>query len=479
MMSFPDYDNCDTEPFANGVRATLMMAYAQEDIPDGVSEADLRIGRWSQSSQKWIQSGIINPVVDAVNNTVTVLIDQTGTYSVVAATTFRVTTPVFMPRCDDYTGPYMRFCSIIEDELYGINTDEIKVVLDGPADDPIFDMMTIYYDGYAANGFDADYDGTAHTLCVEVDDDYCYEALRSSYDDGWSGIGLPGGTYDLHIWAMNGAGETKHLEHTFMVDATAPTITFTDKDGAYGTVKTVDTHPIFYLMIEDYESGMDLDEVYIDVFVVDPDAAYTEHVEDEERLGTITPSAMTYDPVSGLLIADFGEIYRDDLPEGLSLDVVVYNGHFTNCVDDDCEYGDCRCYYNDDGVADCAGNNATPVWRRFTVKAEEEPGPIYVTDVKSYPNPFNPAGGECATISMKLSKSAHVMIKVYDFAGEHVMTVADDWYGSGEHLLHWCGGDGNGNTVATGAYIGYVRIDDYMKVFTKTLKIGVVNGGND
>ncbi len=465
------------ECFDNDMNADVSMSYDTASIPSGFAEGDLRVARLYNGA--WTYSGITDVTVDEGANKVFFETGTAGVYAVVAHSTLRIATPVFMPRCGDYTGPYMRFCSIIEDDLYGVNSAEIRVVLDGPAEDPIFDMMKIYDGGSVANGFDAYYDNTANTLCVEVDDDYCYETLKSSYDDGWSGIGLPGGTYDLHIWAMNGAGETKYLEHTFMVDATAPTIAFTDKDGAYVTVKTVDTHPIFYLMIDDDESGVDLDEVYIDVFVVDPDAAYGEHVEDEERLGTITPSAMTYDPVTGLLIADFGEIYRDDLPEGLSLDVVVYNGHFTNCVDDDCEYGDCRCYYNGDGVADCAGNNATPVWRRFTVKAEEEPGPIYVTDVKSYPNPFDPAGGECATISMKLSKGAHVMIKVYDFAGEHVITIADDWYGSGEHLLHWCGGDGNGNTVATGAYIGYVRIDDNMKVFTKTLKIGVVNGGND
>ena len=98
--------------------------------------------------------------------------------------------------------------------------------------------------------------------------------------------------------------------------------------------------------------------------------------------------------------------------------------------------------------------------------------------MKSFPNPFDPSDGG-ATIRFTLSTDAHVMIKIYDFAGEHVATVADDWYASGATDVMWYGDTGNGEPIATGAYIGYVKIDDGSKVVTKTLKIGVVNGGND
>jgi hypothetical protein len=188
---------------------------------------------------------------------------------------------------------------------------------------------------------------------------------------------------------------------------------------------------------------------------------------------------MHYDSEMGYLIAEFGEIYRDELPEGLSLDVVVYNGDFTNCTDDDCEYGDCRCYYKEHGVADCAGNHATPVWRRFTVKPAEDDEPVGVVDIKSYPNPFDPVSGECATIWFKLSSEGRVTIKIYDFAGEPVATVADEWMSSGEHEVMWYGTDASGETVATGAYIGFFKADDNSKVVTRTFKIGVVNVGNN
>jgi flagellar hook assembly protein FlgD len=113
------------------------------------------------------------------------------------------------------------------------------------------------------------------------------------------------------------------------------------------------------------------------------------------------------------------------------------------------------------------------------VKKEDGDGPVVVTDVKSYPNPFDPSSGECATVSFGISTAGHVTIKIYDFAGQHVETLADDWYHSGDHQLMWCGTDGSGETVASGAYIGYFRVDSGSKVVTTTLKIGVVNGGND
>jgi hypothetical protein len=474
MMVFT-YDGF--EYFDNEMYADVVMSY--EPLA-GFPEGDLRVARLDDG--EWTYEGIHNVDVNEAANTVSFDVEMAGVYAVVAHTTFRITKPVFMPYCGDYTGPYMEFCSIIEDDLYGVDSDEIRVVLDGPAEDVIFDMMKIYDGGSVASGFYAYYDRTANKLCVEVDDDYCWDTLNSS-NGGWSGWGLPGGTYTLHIWAMNGVDEVKHREDTFMVDDTPPTVAFTDEMGTSGlTVKYVDTYPVFYLKIEDDMSGVDLNEVYIDVFIVDPQGHMEDwgewDVEAEERLGTITPSAMTYDAECGIITAEFGEIYRDELPEGLSLDVVVYNGTFTSCNDDDCEYGDCRCYYNEHGVADCAGNNATPVWRRFTVKREVPPGPVVVTDIKSYPNPFDPSKGG-ATICMTLSTDAHVTIEIFDFAGVHVATVADGWYSSGDSEVMWYGDNGNGDPIATGAYIGYVKVDDGSKVVTKTLKIGVVNGGND
>jgi flagellar hook assembly protein FlgD len=101
---------------------------------------------------------------------------------------------------------------------------------------------------------------------------------------------------------------------------------------------------------------------------------------------------------------------------------------------------------------------------------------VQVNDVKSYPNPFDPWKNEVATISFDLTKAADVTIKILDFAGSPVKTVYTGWLEPGlyDGKYFWDGSDESGKTVASGAYIGFIKIDDGSKVITKDLKIGVV-----
>jgi flagellar hook assembly protein FlgD len=104
---------------------------------------------------------------------------------------------------------------------------------------------------------------------------------------------------------------------------------------------------------------------------------------------------------------------------------------------------------------------------------------VGVSDVMTYPNPFDPWNGEYATISFELTKAANVTVEIFDFAGEPVATIADQSYGSGTYTVNWFGTDEAGHIVGTGAYIGYIKIDDGQRVVTKNLKIGVANGSKD
>jgi hypothetical protein len=144
--------------------------------------------------------------------------------------------------------------------------------------------------------------------------------------------------------------------HTFTVDATPPHVAFV---GEY-----VAPNPSFHLTLTDMESGVDESMVYLDVFAVEPGGHET---EDEELLGTATPSAMDFSMGEGGVTVNFGDmVYHQTLPHGMSIDVVVYDGYYENYTGE-CSYGECRRYPNDHGVPDCAENNANPVWRRFTV----------------------------------------------------------------------------------------------------------------
>ena len=91
---------------------------------------------------------------------------------------------------------------------------------------------------------------------------------------------------------------------------------------------------------------------------------------------------MTYDEETGEVTFEH-MTFGQTLSDGMSIDVIVYDGHVPfdyynegwytgQVVYDGCDdYDDhqCRYYYSEQGIADCVGNHANPVWRRFTVDA--------------------------------------------------------------------------------------------------------------
>ncbi|MHA1812344.1 MAG: hypothetical protein ACTSYX_02805, partial [Candidatus Thorarchaeota archaeon] len=354
-VSGTDCNPTSAEDFDHGLRAWVTMTYDESLLPEGVVEEDLRVALWKVSDgyRYWTTSGLQDFSVDPEANTITFTTRTPGVFSVVAYTTFRITTPVILPRCGEYTGVYPKICTVIEDLLNGVNEKEIKVVLSGPAEDPIFDRVTIYHQR-AMSGWSGEYDDVSHMLCLELEEDYDFGTLLGARtaDGGWSGYGLPGGTYTLDIYAVNNAGDSEHLEHTFKVDATVPVVDFV---GEY-----VAPDPSFSLTITDTESGIVCDSIYIDVFAVKPGTGN----EYEDFLGTLTPTSC--DPATGVVEFD-NVVFGGTLDDGRAIDVVLYGGTYT--VTGSCSYGDCRTYGPGDGVPDCVGNHANPVWRRYVVDA--------------------------------------------------------------------------------------------------------------
>jgi hypothetical protein len=383
------YDDCYHEHFDNGNRAWICMDYDEADIPEGYAEEDLRIAWWSQDNQEWYfdeHSEFALPTVDTETNKACVYVDQTGTYSVTATKPLRISTPVFDPRCacvEDvcYTGVWPTFCTIVEDMRYSY-VDEILVVLNGPAGNPIYDDTIIYDAGggesggsgwfseveYGA-GWYGTYEETSNRLCLKLVHSDNWSSYWDYWDEDWFFFygdiisdGLPAGTYTVDITAQNEMGDTENLTYTFKVDATPPDVDFV---GEY-----VMKDPEFTLTVTDLESGVETGSIFLDIFGVEPDDDYccdydTEH---EDYLGTATPTAMDFDPVSGGYTVTFADMaYGGTLADGMSIDVVVYNGSYH--TGGDCSYGECRKYDSDDGVLDCAENAANPLWRRFTVDA--------------------------------------------------------------------------------------------------------------
>ena len=103
-------------------------------------------------------------------------------------------------------------------------------------------------------------------------------------------------------------------------------------------------------------------------------------------------------------------------------------------------------------------------------------GRLIIRDVHSYPNPFNPIKGERAKIVFKSNREnnqdAEMSAEVYDLAGKHIATLAQNADGE----LIWNGTTDEGELVANGAYFCYVKIKDLqdLKIENYLLKIAVV-----
>jgi hypothetical protein len=81
--------------------------------------------------------------------------------------------------------------------------------------------------------------------------------------------------------------------------------------------------------------------------------------------------------------------------------------------------------------------------------------------IGNYPNPFNPE----TTIRFSVgAMSTPVRIDVYNIRGQHVRTLVDELYESGEHDIVWNGTDENDNPVASGVYFYRMVSDKHNEV---------------
>jgi hypothetical protein len=458
--------------FDEGYSAHVKMTYSESDIPEGASESDLRVARWNTSGRIWEYSGIFNVQQDLDANEIWFNATCMDLYAVVYTQGFRIAEPMFLPSCNGYTGRMPTIKAIIEDEIHGVDPDDIKVTISGPYGNPVFDNMIIWDDGDAAWGWSGWYDYVANELKLKMNNHEFNWRDEFGYD---MADGLPGGVYTLTYVALNGIGERKTKTVEFTVDATPPSVEL------LGDV--VGAHPVIELKVNDLHAGLDFDKICADLYIVervDQDCCYDGYygpVEAEERLGWVKPTMMTWDPETHIIELEFGQVYFDGLSHGLSIDVVVFD------CEHECDHGDygdecddCMCYYMEHGVMDCVGNHATPVWRRYTIDIyhdDDGDGEFGITDVYFYPNPYDVSTGEAGTIFYSAEGAGNVTIKIFDFAGEYVTTVYDGWT-QGTDRIPWYGQDNTGRTVGAGAYIGSITFDNGSAVVTRNFKIGVI-----
>jgi len=83
-----------------------------------------------------------------------------------------------------------------------------------------------------------------------------------------------------------------------------------------------------------------------------------------------------------------------------------------------------------------------------------QPAPVKAPSV-SYPNPFRSA----TTISFNLDEPAHVVLEVYNVAGQRVKKLVDEMLPSGQHGIPWNGTADDGSKVSSGVYFYRIAVN--------------------
>ena len=74
---------------------------------------------------------------------------------------------------------------------------------------------------------------------------------------------------------------------------------------------------------------------------------------------------------------------------------------------------------------------------------------------QNYPNPFNPS----TAIGYDLPQAGHVVLEVYNLAGQLVRRLVNGQTEAGHHRVGWDGRDDFGQTVASGIYLYRLTVD--------------------
>jgi len=83
--------------------------------------------------------------------------------------------------------------------------------------------------------------------------------------------------------------------------------------------------------------------------------------------------------------------------------------------------------------------------------------PQHAVVLQNYPNPFNSK----TTIIFELSKTAHVLLKVYNTIGREIAILAKGEKQAGMYRINWDGSDELGRSVTSGVYFYRLLINEY------------------
>ena len=216
-------------------------------------------------------------------------------------------------------------------------------------------------------------------------------------------------------WARNTG--SRYVEQRFIVDMKGPNCVISSPS------TTVAPDGDLHIMATLYDDGAGIDDDAVTVVVVDPEGNTVEFTE--------------------------GPDVEDGVVTG-TIEGPLVRGEYTVTI----------------RGADRLGNTCSVT---KTVKAQSDL--LGVTQAYTFPNPFDPASSN-ANIRFTLSKPADVTIKVYDFAGEFVTTLANNYRAEGGDVnIEWGGEAADGTDLANGTYICRVEATDGNRTEEVNLKV--------
>jgi|GEM_PF-6317906 len=120
-------------------------------------------------------------------------------------------------------------------------------------------------------------------------------------------------------------------------------------------------------------------------------------------------------------------------------------------------------YYYDTSDWDLLGLYIQKFEPSFVANPETETATALVSQLKNYPNPFNPI----TKISFALAEPSPIELNIYNLKGQKVKQLISGSYSRGTHLADWDGKDESGSDCSSGVY--FYRLKAGEKVYTSRM----------
>jgi hypothetical protein len=523
--------NYTDEDLKDYVKITLYYDHTLVTVP----ESQLQVARWHYGDYCWEFSHVESPVVDEANHSITFWTDRMGTYAVVQTPVSMWATVEVDPNCSDFSNDMPCFVAYIQSEYADIDHDVIEVKL-GPVGG---NMKTIYYDDTFADGYCSPFADWHYSEYEWRCRGSAWDPISGELDlcimDPIKALAAD--DYVIFVEAYDRVGNYASAIDTFTVDAKAPKVTFlngyvgknpefsfTIEDAESG----VDTASIYIDMYSVskvlYEGNSWVENrrylgtyspTQIDIFdgvvniyttlelvnnqafdVVIYDGTYENGgppaTQDQMRIYhpghgpgdcvgnqtdpvyqrfAIDDKAPTFSMITSTSARPVKIMIRDN-ESGVDWNSFKFMEDGTEIDPDTIDQDNGIVQYTpanigvdvEINVADNMGNLG---YYNMTTEAEE----LAITNAHNYPNPFD----DYTVIAFDLSRSADVVVKIYDFAGDLVNTlVPGDYYGAGHVTKHWYGANDEGEDVANGVYLCHIKVNDGSHTASEVIKIAVV-----